>query len=171
MGGGISSAASAAEGERENFRTHVCSALDHSLRRTSNQENSVPMFYPSQMNENDSDELIIVSPNLKISIRKENTLGISNNLDEIAWRAFLIFCSCEKRGRISGIESAFIVNMCLRSHRFDGRAVLDVVSTEMSNMTLELTLEISNDSIKLDDLLTILNSICMLIEKHNTLWK
>lgn len=125
---------------------------------------------PIEELQDDSDELL-VSPNLMVSVRSIAAMGISSDIDGIRTSARFLFCRCTKYGTITPIESAFIINECLRSHQFDGRFVRNKLANEMSKMTLELTSEFTDGFVILEELLTILDSIYDMTEKHNTLWK
>lgn len=96
---------------------------------------------------------------------------ITNDMEGIKKNANLLFHSRSKNETVIPMEGAFIVHLCLQSHRFSTRILADKVVNDMSNKTLELISESTNGNATIVEINTILQSICVTIEKSNTLWE
>lgn len=120
---------------------------------------------------NDSDivgDELVISKNLSISRLALDAIGITHDIEGIKMSAIKL---CAMNEFITPKEGSAIVFMCLKSHRFHNRAIMNNLANQMANMTFELTTEYANGVITITELHVILESICTMIEENNTMWK
>lgn len=134
---------------------------------------NIQQITPSDSIDSFIDELLGVSPNLRISRLDMVAMGNTYDIEGIKRNAIKLFEICAENGKITPFDSATIVFMCLTSHNFNGRIILNKVAIEMFDMTYELTSVsgINIHSISITELHVLLESICTMIEMFNNLWK